>query len=816
MYCSISTKPVIRTGITIHPTREPRIRLRRNLRYLWCIIISFLLVHHHAPGQRIVDYDSYSESYFDSIRATVNDTTEEHYAINAYRLQTSEHITIDGKLTESAWSNAEHEDDLLEKEPYPLIPMSEKTEFAILYDDENLYIGVWCWDSEPEKIIQQVTPRGTSGPDNLQMFLDSYHDHRTGYKFTVSPTGVQLDELRYDDVKRDSNWNGVWYSAGSVDHRGWYAELKIPFFNLRFRNRSRQIWGFNIMRSISKDASRGQWKPHLPEWDNTTRMSQLGHILGIRDITPGRRFELRPYGLSGATEFVNTPAASDLSLGGDIRYSPTPNITADVTVNPDFAQVDADVFQINLTRFPTRFPELRPFFTERTNIFNTPMELFYSRRIGARGDIIGGLKMTGKFARGLEFGALGNLTGESIFSANRITGSALERARFGVFRIKKDLMGSSSIGLLTAAKEQENTYNRVLGIDGSFILSTHNLLDLQIATGQTEAGYQKNRTYSLTFTRTGDLFGGQVLFERVEPFFEINRIGYLRKESSRGWNKGSGLLRISPRINKHRIRRVTLNLELERTTDLFTPEYISRWLERNPALLPDPIFGTVQSTASGLEFIADGTLETGNFRHDETVTVNFLNEMTLILGYTGFTATELTGDYSGDQWQIRYATRPLRLGTQFAGIFGLHGGTYYNFDQKYVGRQRTFTVDGEGRLRHNIVTALQGEYTHTYDPANELDGRYWKLSSNTTWMFTKDFYLRVHAQGIFGTTYYSLPRLSNQYLLSTLISWEYRPGSFLYLAYNQGWVDESDPFESRYFAFNDRTIVFKISYLLNI
>ena len=123
-----------------------------------------------------------------------------------------------------------------------------------------------------------------TAPDNVDLFIDSYHDHRTGYKFTVSPTGVQVDELRYDDVKRDLNWDGIWYSAGSVDENGWYAEVRIPFFNLRFSKKVNQTWGFNIMRNISKDASRGQWKPHLPEWDNPTRMSQLGNIENIDSV----------------------------------------------------------------------------------------------------------------------------------------------------------------------------------------------------------------------------------------------------------------------------------------------------------------------------------------------------------------------------------------------------------------------------------------------------------------------------------------------------------------------------------------------------
>jgi len=213
-----------------------------------------------------VDYDQFSPAYFDSIRALVNDTAKGNYTINAYRLSPSdEEIIVDGRLNEPAWKKAEHGGGLLEKEPFPLAPMSEETEFAILYDDENLYVGVWCWDSEPGKIVQQLSPRGTTAPDHLMLFFDSYHDHRTGYKLSVSPTGVQVDELRYDDIKRDQNWNGIWYSEGSVDENGWYAEVKIPFFNFRYSRKAHQTWGFNIMRNISKDASRGQWKPHLPE-----------------------------------------------------------------------------------------------------------------------------------------------------------------------------------------------------------------------------------------------------------------------------------------------------------------------------------------------------------------------------------------------------------------------------------------------------------------------------------------------------------------------------------------------------------------------
>ena len=766
-----------------------------------------------AFNQRVVQYDQYSRAYFDSIRVLVNDTTKENYNINAYRLSESEEIIIDGKLNDPAWQNAERRGGFLEKEPFPLVQMSEETEFAILYDDENLYIGVWCWDSEPDKIIRHLSPRGVSAPDLLMLFIDSYHDHRTGYKFTVSPTGVQSDELRYDDVKRDSNWNGVWYSAGSVNENGWYAEIKIPFFNFRFTGKENHTWGFNIMRNISKDASRGQWKPHLPEWDNTTRMSQLGHINNINNISSGRTFELRPYGVAGTTQTKDIDPSRTISIGGDIRYSPTSSLTADFTLNPDYAQVDADVFEINLTRFPTRFPELRPFFTERTNIFNTPMELFYSRRIGARGDILGGLKMTGKLPHGIEFGTLGNLTGESVFSSSI---QNQEKAGYGAFRVKKDILGSSSLGILAATKEEENNFNRVFGLDGNFLLNNHNLVDFQIATGQNEMNYDHNMAYNLAYIRTGDLLGAEISLSRVEPAFEINRIGYIKKEPGRGWNKAGGLIRVSPRINKYHIRRIILNLEIEHNTDIFTTRYINRWLESYPAFIPDHQFGTVRQTESSERYIDGGTRHVNNLTAGGDITVNMLNEMSLSTEYRNFSATELTGNYSGNFLKIGYSTKPLRLGTKFAGKLSAGGGTFYNFMQKYVGNQRIITIEGEGRLNYNASTALEGGFTRTYDNKNNFDGQYFKLSSNTIWMFTKDFFIRLHAQGLFGTTYYDQKETYNDYLLSCLISWEYRPGSFLYLAYNEGRFDEANPTISRYMEFSNRTIVLKLSYFFSV
>lgn len=777
-------------------------------------LIFLFAIYFNTYGQRTVDYSQFSPAYFDSIRVMVNDTVKENYTIKAYRLSSvDEEIIIDGQLSEHAWQKAEHGGGLLEKEPFPLVPMSEKTEFAILYDDENIYIGVWCWDSEPDKVIRQLSPRGTSAPDHLMLFFDSYHDHRTGYKFVVSPTGVQADELRYDDIKRDSNWNGIWYSEGSVDENGWYAEVKIPFFNFRYSNKPHQTWGFNIMRNISKDASRGQWKPHLPEWDNTTRMSQMGNIENINNISSGRAFEFRPYAVTGTTKTMDVSSSKTFSVGGDIRYSPTPNLTADFTFNPDFAQVDADVFEINLTRFPTRFKELRPFFTERSNVFNTPIELFYSRRVGAKGDILGGVKMTGKLPHGVELGVLGNLTGESIFSNSL---QNIEKATFGVLRVKKDIMGTGSIGVLAATKEEFNNYNRIFGVDGYFMLNDNSIIDFQAASGFTEQEYDKNMGYDFTYTRTGDLLGAKLNLARMEPAFEINRVGYIQKEPNRGWNKGIGTLRASPRINKYSIRRITANLEYEYNRDLFTTRYIDTWLDRYPGFVSDSKFGEIVETNNNKRTISGGVREADNFAAGADIAVNLINEMSISTQYKYFSATELTGDYNGNFFEAGYSTRPLSLGALFAGKLLASSGTFYNFDQKYVGSQRSISVDGDGRLGYNVLMKLQGGYTKTYSDDNKSDGQHFKLSSNTTWMFTKDFFVRLHAQGIFGKTYYNQKQTHNDYLLSCLLSWQYRPGSFLYLAYNEGRFDNKGSAELSRFKFKNRTLILKLSYFFSI
>ncbi len=767
-------------------------------------------------SQRDIDPKYFEQSYIDSVRTAVYDTLIELYSIEALRLDDDAEINIDGILDEKEWHLAEHKDDLLEKEPYPLVPMSDETEFAVLYDANNLYIGVWCWDSEPNKIVNLVTPRGSNVPDNLNLFLDTFHDHRTGYKFNVSPAGVQGDELRYDDIKRDRNWNGVWYSEATIDEKGWYAEIKIPFFNLRFNDLEEHIFGFNVMRNISKNGSRGQWKPHLWEWDMTTRMSTLGHITGIKNINAGRNFEIRPYILTGMEQTAPDPRSGQLNYGLDLRYSPSTSITADLTVNPDFAQIDADVVEINLTRYPTRFQELRPFFTERTNIFNTPLELFYSRRIGAMGDILGGGKMTGKLAKGFEFGAISCFTGESALSHSQIENTASEEASYAVFRVKKDVFNSSNIGILGATKEHDNEYNRVLGVDGSFVVKKNILLDIQAATGQTEQHTDNSNAYYALLTTTGDDFGMSLGYTHTDPYFEVNRIGYMRKEANRGETEYEAGFRYGPRLNREVLRRISFSTEGEISYDHFTNKYIEDWLGDNYGIDYNPEFGEIMTGEGGIPNISPGKRDFQNWRVEEELQVQLMNEMIFVAGFQQAQRSEITETYTENTWMANFTSRPVNKGARIEMILGANGGTFYNFKQKHVGSLQSVTLAGTGRLHSHILSTLEGEYTKTFNPIDNKDGEFWQFSSYTTFMLNKDFYFRLHMQGNFGTTWYGDKVTENQYLLSTLISWEYRPGSFLYLAYNEGRSDESFTGESRNFDFDDRILLLKCSYRFNL
>ena len=309
---------------------------------------------------------------------------------------------IDGRLDDTVWATTMVISDFVQTNPIDGAAPSERTEVRITYDQEALYIGARMFDSEPDKIVARLGRRdGFTPSDMFWLMIDSYHDHRTAFKFGVNPAAVRSDLVSSNDMGGgDRGWDPVWEVATSIDSLGWVAEIKIPFSQLRFSSAPEQVWGINFSRHIFRksEAVRWSWAP------NTERgyASLFGHLGGLRDIPAPRRLEILPYSV-GKSDFTegadpenpfNDGSAYNVTGGFDLKYGITSDLTLDATINPDFGQVEADPAVVNLSAFETYFDERRPFFVEGASIFQFGAgsgghsfgapQLFYSRRIGKR------------------------------------------------------------------------------------------------------------------------------------------------------------------------------------------------------------------------------------------------------------------------------------------------------------------------------------------------------------------------------------------------------------------------------------------------
>ncbi len=391
-------------------------------------------------------------------------------------------VVIDGRLDDAAWQTAEAQGRFVQREPHAGRPPSFDTEFRVLYDDHALYVGVRAHDPQPALIRGLLTRRDVeSSSDWVALKIDSYHDRRTAFGFAVNPAGVQLDVLHFNDVEFDMGWDAVWESAAQVDERGWMAEIKIPYNQLRFSGAREHVWGLQLIRRVQRTQEVAVWAPWPKE--ASQEVSLYGTLVGIQDIGPPRRIELLPYLLIGSqlyrTETGDPLNASPDVLAGagvDARIGLGSNVTLAATINPDFGQVEADPSQVNLGASEIFFAEKRPFFLEGTDIFRFSLgqgdgdgsveTLFYTRRIGAPpheeldGDFIdepdvttiySAAKLSGKTAGGWSFGLLDAVTGQEtarVTTADVTTEPVVEPfTNYAVGRVKKDFRdGRTTVG----------------------------------------------------------------------------------------------------------------------------------------------------------------------------------------------------------------------------------------------------------------------------------------------------------------------------------------------------------------------------------
>jgi len=353
-------------------------------------------------------------------------------------------LTIDGRLDEEAWLTAQWAGDFIQHEPYNGAPATQKTEFAVLLDDNNLYVGIKAFDTHPDSIDRRLTRKDQEEGDMVMVAFDSYHDRRTAFFLGVNAGGVKTDYVVSENGdNKDRTWDPIWYVKTRITSEGWQAEMRIPLTQLRFEKNSDGVWGFEVVRVLFRRQEVSLWQ-HVPK-ESSGFVHLFGELQGLNGIKPSRQVEIAPYGVAQVERFEKeegnpflTGKASALKGGIDGKIGLTNNLIMDFTVNPDFGQVEADPSQVNLTAYETYYREQRPFFVEGKNIYSFPLmigdgdmsndNLFYSRRIGRSPHyypdlndneyfktptatrIIGAAKITGKTRNGLSLGFLESVT----------------------------------------------------------------------------------------------------------------------------------------------------------------------------------------------------------------------------------------------------------------------------------------------------------------------------------------------------------------------------------------------------------------------
>ena len=390
---------------------------------------------------------------------------------------------IDGRADDAVWREAQPITGFQEWRPSEGDPPKLPTEAKIAYDAANLYVFIRAFDPHPDSIITVLARRDYFTPsDMIWLFLDSYHDRRTGYEFGVNPSGVKLDAQVYNDGNEDFAWDAVWDVATRVDSLGWTAEFRIPLSQLRYGRQKHHTFGLTIDRDLYRYAQRVSWP--LFRQSKAGFVSQFGEVDGFDDLEAPRRLEAAPYVVTkNVSEFTSTGIGrtQDIAGGGDLKYRVASNLTLDATVNPDFGQVEADPAVLNLTAFESFFREQRPFFVAGRGLFqfdvnctavndcSTGEGLVYSRRIGRAPElantyndttsaaftrILGAGKLTGRLPGGLTLGVLDAVTQH----VTGVGGATIEpTSNYGVVRLRQDLRaGESSIGAIVTAVNRDN------------------------------------------------------------------------------------------------------------------------------------------------------------------------------------------------------------------------------------------------------------------------------------------------------------------------------------------------------------------------
>ncbi len=680
------------------------------------------------------------------------------YQAEAYR--TFENIEIDGELNEPDWQNAKPINKFIQVEPDAGEPMTQPTEVRILYDAENIYFGFTCFDSDISRLVaneMRRDARDLHNNDNVFLILDTYNDRRTGFAFRVNALGAVQDTAvtnSGDGFNRD--WDAVVDCRSQIYTDRWTAEIAIPFSQLRFKKNEKMTWGLNLARGIRRNNEEATWAPVPSSYGGRAkyRTAYLGDLVGLQGITPKRHLELLPYvlpGVSRAEEGDDTNG--EFEVGLDLKYGLTSNLIADLTVNTDFAQVEADEEQVNLTRFSLFFPEKRSFFLEGAGLFDVgiprssfrrppPLLLFYSRRIGIEEGraipILGGGKITGKVGS-YGVGFLNVLTDEFHTDESvTVLDDVLDvpRTNYSVLRLTRDISSGSRIGLIAINKEDANEYNRTGGLDFSYRPNDRFEVrgmwartfdsDAQIGTGN--AWYFGSGWRNRLFRMSGS-------YSDVGEDF-TPKVGFVRRQGSRRFRAE---MDYTPWVRRFGIRQVRIGPEFD---------YIVN---------QDNELETRDITVAGRMELDNGeriSFEVRRTQENLDEDFDIRDDVIIPIGDYGFTSVRASIETDESK--------------MIAGRFGVTAGNFFNGDRRGFDIRASFKPSGR------LAIESQYQFDRVSLPTDEFDVNV--LASRITYSFSTTLFAKMFAQW---------NSEDDVVLTNFLLNYIYRPGSYFFLVFNQ-------------------------------
>jgi hypothetical protein len=492
----------------------------------------------------------------------------------------TEPLRLDGRLDEPIYTTTRPIDGFRQQVPVEGAPATEPTQLWVFFDDENLYISARCLDSQPGRITANELRRDNNAifeNDNFGVVLDTFLDRRNAYYFQTNAIGALRDAHVTEGVN-NSNWSTVWDVRTARSADGYTLEMVIPFKSLRYRGAGPQTWGINVRRVVKWKNEESMLSQVPVSFSNWTQMSVAGTLVGLETPAQAFNLELKPYTVSSLTtdRTARVPFSNDgkIQAGFDVKYGITRGLTADLTVNTDFAQVEEDLQQVNLTRFDLFFPDKRDFFLEGQGIFDfggqasqsarnaTVPILFFSRRIGLSGGqsvpVVAGGRVTGK-AGAFDIGGLVLTTADT-------PAAGAVHTTFSAARVRRNILRRSSVGFITTGRWPAASgpdTNAVAGVDADFRFFD-NIQATAYWARTSAAGRGDNASYRGRFVYSGDRYGFEAERVVIEPNFNPE-VGFVRRGNV-AVNTGS--VRFSPRFRAgHLIRRLTWQGDMDYVTD---------------------------------------------------------------------------------------------------------------------------------------------------------------------------------------------------------------------------------------------------------